>query len=617
MHGKRGKTRIRFGVALVGVLCGVGIAFSHAVRCGTTVIAAGRQAATTAPSQSPLGTATLAVQVVAADTGAPVTGVRVFVFGTPAAPQGARAQGTAAPPPQRVQMVERTDQAGIAAFTPLPAARYFISVTPLAAYVTPSSVPPVLIDDGASEKALVRLDPGGVVTGRVLDGDGTPVTGARVSAYGRQNAAGAVRPVPRGVGQSTDDLGRFRIWGLPPGDYFVKATFSDYVPGPAAPARVGPLPTFYPGVATFDRATTAAVKARQETGGVNFRLVRGGLGSVTGRATDSSGSPLAPVGQANPSVTLAPRNPALAAGDYYLSVKPDGTFTIGAVAPGDYYLIATRGSPFAPGRVQEGAFVPVSVSGDDATANIQTNLGATISGRVVIEDAQTADRPGAPAAFTGFTSMQVRVVPATYSRLGDLFGSVPPAVVHPDGTFKVFGVRGPVHLLVSSGQAALKSATRGGRDISGQPLELVGTERIDDVVLDLTGQAGRVDGIVIDERGQPAGETSVLVFLDDPARWSPNSPFVRSTRTASADGAGGAVAAAPTAMPGATPAAPLTAGAFRVGPLPAGRYVVVAFPAGIGTIQPDRESLARWRKSATVVTVEAGQTAMVKLTTIR
>ena len=602
MHGKRGNSWIRFGGALVGVLCGVGILVAQA------------------PQLEPTRTATLTVQVVAADTGAPVKGVRVLVFGTPAAPQGARAQGapgTAVPLAQRVQMLERTDQVGIAAFTALPAARYLISVAPPAAFATPPSVPSVLINDGASAKAVVRLVRGGVLTGRVLDEDGAPVTGANVSAYWRQTATGVVSPVQRGLARSTDDLGRFRIWGLPPGDYFVKATFSESEPGPAAPARVGPLPTFYPGVAAFDRATTAAVKARQETGGIDFRMVQGGLGSVSGRATDSFGDPLASVGQANPSVTLVARHSTPAGGDYYLSVRPDGTFTVGAVAPGDYYLIATRGSPFAPGRAQEGAFVPVSVNGNDAVANIQTNLGATISGRVVIEGAQTVDRLGAPSALAGSTAMQVRVVPATYSRLGDLCTSVPPAVVHPDGTFKVFGVRGPVHLLVSIGQAALESVTLGGRDISGQPLEFVGTERIDDVVLVLTRETGRLDGVVIDERGQPAGEASVLVFIDDPAMWSPNSPFVRSTRTASADGAGGAVAAAPTTMPGAAPAAPLAPGAFALGPLPAGRYAVVAFPIGAGAVQPDRESLVRWRKLATVVTVEAGQTATVKLTPIR
>jgi hypothetical protein len=42
------------------------------------------------------------------------------------------------------------------------------------------------------------------------------------------------------------------------------------------------------------------------------------------------------------------------------------------------------------------------------------------------------------------------------------------------------GVRGPVQIGAQGGRAALESVTRGGRDISGQPLELLGTERIDD-----------------------------------------------------------------------------------------------------------------------------------------
>jgi hypothetical protein len=58
-------------------------------------------------------------------------------------------------------------------------------------------------------------------------------------------------------------------------------------------------------------------------------------------------------------------------------------------------------------------------------------------------------------------------------------------------------------------------------------------------------------------------------------------------------------------------------GAFTLSLLAEGRYAIVALPASTSSVQPDRESLERWRALATVVTVEAGQTVAVTLTPIK
>jgi hypothetical protein len=543
---------------------------------------------------------------------APSAQVSTIVDGVPARDAGPV-------PLLRVQKEGRTDQAGTATFAALPAGFYTINVMPPPAFVRGQSPPPAQLTEGANAKTVVQLDRGGVITGRVFDEDGEPVTGARISVFRQEKTAGAMRTASFGSAQTTNDLGQFRVWALPEGDYIVSALFSEYsmIPGEDSGLREGPLPTFYPGVAASDGARPVVVKVGQETGGVDFPLAHGRLGTVSGRATDSAGNPLSSAGGLSANVGLSSRSQNLGFTGRSATVRPDGSFVIPGVPPGDYYLSATRMRPDQPNAPREGAYVPLSVNGDEVTVNIQTNLGATISGHVVVEGTPPAAQPGAKGPESRATPARVGLVPVATGGFGMAFASPSPSAVRPDGTFEVSGVRGVVQITAQGGSAALESVTRGGRDISGQPLELVGTERIDDIVVVMTEATGRIDGVVSDARGEPVSGAPVLIFPDNPARWSPNSPFVRQTRSVVAGSRGVTQAAPPGAGPGAAPSTLLMPGAFTLSLLAEGRYAIVALPASTSSVQPDRESLERWRALATVVTVEAGQTVAVTLTPIK
>lgn len=637
MNVERKSPNARPGVLIAGVLCGVVVAGAFAADYGRALGAPAQQARPAVPDSPPTGTATLTVQVVAGDSGIPIRGARLSILGnmlppamtqtpgapTPAAGGAPRAagatptrDGAAAPP--RVQKEGRTDQAGMATFTALPAGVYSINVVPPAAYVRTGSSSPVQIADGAAGKAVVRLDRGAVITGRVFDEYGEPVTGAFVQVFRKDSIAGASRVSGSSSSQPTNDLGQFRVWGLADGDYVVGATANDYaiVPGDSG-VREGHLPTFYPGVAVYDGARAVAVKAGQETGGIEFAIVEGRLGTVSGRATDSAGNPLGAAAGMGANVSLAPKtvNPAL--GGRGASVRPDGSFIIPSVPPGDYNLSAALSGGTRSGAPREGAYVPVSVSGDEVTVHIQTNLGATVSGHVVIEGTAPAAPAGTPGAESRPSATRVSIQSASGLGFSPAFAAPPSAAVRPDGTFAVSGVRGPVHITAMAGRAALKTVRHGGRDISGQPLELLGTERIDDIVIVMTQETGRIEGVVNSDDGEAVAGAAVLVFPDDPDRWSTGSPFVRQTRTAGSGTRGGGQAMPGGSAPGATARTPLEPGAFTATMLPAGRYVVIAFPAGTSYLTPDRESLTRWRESAKVVTVETGQTATVTLTPIK
>jgi hypothetical protein len=589
----------------------------------------GSQQRQAAQAVRPTGNATITVTVVLEEDGSGVKRARVMLLGTagtpPASSGPARTPGQA--PVADVQAARdrgsspiapregRTGAGGVVTFTDLPAGDYGISVFPPAGFIFKAGPSHVRIENGGHGKATITLGKGGVLTGRVFDEDGEPVTGASISVFRISKAGGRPQSASRGGEQPTNDLGIYRIWGLAAGDYLVSASLSERPMLTDEQAQDGPLPSYYPGVAASDAARPVQVKAGQETGGVDIQLVRGRLGAVSGRVVEASGNT---AGAAGASIQLSSRgsNPAL--GDRGAGVRPDGTFQFSNVPAGEYYVSANLSRNTGANALREGAYVPVTVNGDDVSVTIQTNLGATISGRVVLEGTPVS-QPGGPGSSAAPSAGRVvlrTAVSGPYAP-GFSLGNSSSTAVRPDGTFTVTGVRGPVQVSAAAGRAALKSVTLGAHDISGQVLELLGTERIDDVVISMTYNTGEIQGVVGAGPEESLSEASVLVYPDEPDKWHVGTPFIRSARlTASGPGGSGARGAAPGVT---TTSQPLPAGSasFQITGLVPGRYVVVAFADGSGTGNADPQMLERWREFGKLVTVDAGQTATVKVTPVR
>ena len=73
-----------------------------------------------------------------------------------------------------------------------------------------------------SSDLAMRLTPQGVIAGRVLDEDGEPVANVDVQVLRQQYMQGR-KQMARTGGATTNDLGEYRVFGLPPGRYFVSA----------------------------------------------------------------------------------------------------------------------------------------------------------------------------------------------------------------------------------------------------------------------------------------------------------------------------------------------------------------------------------------------------------
>ena len=103
----------------------------------------------------------------------------------------------------------------------------------------------------------------------------------------------------------TNDLGQFRIYGLPPGEYYVSATLRnmntmmiDMLGGGAggptgSNQNSGYAATYYPSTPTPGEAQRVALAVGQELASVDIQLQPVKLAKITGTAVGSDGKPMA------------------------------------------------------------------------------------------------------------------------------------------------------------------------------------------------------------------------------------------------------------------------------------------------------------------------------------
>ena len=180
-----------------------------------------------------------------------------------------------------------------------------------------------------------------LITGRVFDETGDPISGVRVFAMRSVYFEGKRRLVPAANGPltTTDDAGQYRILGLAPGNYFVMADLRETwtVTEGDTEQVMGYAPTYFPGTAGVADARRVTVGIGQEASNTDFALIPGRAVSVSGTAVDSQGRPL--VGR---QMNLAQEWRGPGFGMMFqngsgATVAADGTFTMKSVAPGPYY----------------------------------------------------------------------------------------------------------------------------------------------------------------------------------------------------------------------------------------------------------------------------------------
>ena len=525
--------------------------------------------------QAPVGTAVLRGVVVAADTGAPIR----------------RAQVRASAPGAQETRTTLTDEQGRFELRELAGGRYTITATK-GGFITLQygqrrpSEPGTPVDLAAGqtlEKLVVGLPRGSVITGRIVDEFGEPLTGAQVRVLRYGYAAGARRLLPAGQSDRTDDQGTFRVFGLPPGEYVVSTTLNEDRGGAFRPRggnaddepATGYAPTYFPGTTNAGDAQRVTVGLGQEVSGIGFGLSLMPLAKVSGRVVGLAGLELAGMVMALPDdMVRQAMSPPRGA-----PVNADGTFELRGLAPGRYTLVVGGRGRRGGGEEPTGR-ASVAVSGVDLTGiTIGLAPPAVVRGVVVTDTGAVGLRSA--QVRVSFTPAQPAVADAFRNRGGG---------INSDFTFELGGITEPGYLRVTPPPGwFLKHILHDGRNVTDEPLVVEAGAQLTGVRVVLTQTASGVSGSVRDDRGNAVLDATVVVFPDDERQWVFQSRFIRTAR-------------------------PDTSGRFEIAGLPAGDdYRVVALQGLEDGQATDPVFLASLRERSERLSLAEGEAKALEL----
>jgi len=414
-------------------------------------------------------------------------------------------------------------------------------------YLTPEFRGPSLIEtarmvhirpDARVHDIEVVLARGGAIVGAITDSAGEPFQGVLVRAM-RIGQVGA-RTVATAAGwpRLTDERGRYRIFGLPPGSYLIVASLNATEPTLDRRSVVGFAPVYYPATARAESAQTVQVELGSAITGVDLTFAASATARVTGKALNAAGDPLA----GRVVLTVSARSGSVAPEPRFVRIGSDGSFELPDVSPGDYVLqaLGDRG----PGVAPEFGSEYITVAEHNAPpVTIRTTTGATLEGRFTSEGRTTIP----------LRAQTLHAAPLDVDRSPPDGRGPEGLAVHDDGRFYLTGLYGPMRLTYPAPAGwYLKSITIGGIDVTDQSFDFgFGDQIISDADIVLSNTGARIEGTVSDVAGRRVREFAVVAFSATRTHWFAGSRYVRWATT--------------------TPN-----GSFDVGDLPPGDYLVAA-----------------------------------------
>ncbi len=495
-----------------------------------------------------------------------------------------------------------TDNEGRFAFTNLAAGRYTLSARKTGYAATtfgagrPGS-PPISIDVAAGsviDGIEVRMPRGAAISGRITDQFGDPVEMAAVFARRIVHAGGRIDTVVQ-ASTATDDLGEYRLGGLPAGSFVVSAvlpnsrsavfvSISGMTPGTAisgsltsgtiamSPGTVTtinsgqpPDPTYYPGVPGLSRAQAIPLRAGEEASSIDFTVTPVKLATVSIALVDSKGDPA----QGVASLSRIDESGLGSAGR--LVPGPRGNRMKMTLEPGEW-TIYVRGDHSA-------GMARFSVGSDDVSMTVPLTPGGSIRGRVVWDGTSLPPNAG----------VEIDAVPVEPAMAGAPAMSTVGAM-RPDGTFAISGLLGLRELRVKSAPPGwlLKALVLEGRSLIDAPIALKDGEIVDGVQVVLTNRLSTLKGTVTDAARTPVRDSSVLIFPEDAALQQRARSLARWVR-------------------------PNQAGEFVADDLLPGAYLAVAVGDVDESRWPDADYLAQFRARATRIVLGESETKTMVL----
>jgi hypothetical protein len=344
---------------------------------------------------------------------------------------------------------------------------------------------------------LFRMRQAGVIKGKIVDEDGDPVPG--ITVYPRL-ISGRNESI---VSDTTNDLGEFRIAGLPEGKFLVLAQTAGgmIVRGGNFQQQAVYAPTYYPGTLDQTRAASVEVHTGEEST-ANFNLISTRRFTVKGQVVG-----LNP--QARPNLSEGSgrvvggvqidlqRAEFTSLGTLSTTLEKDGTFEFEDVEPGSYILRADS--------EQGSAVATIDVLDADVTdVQIAIEPSVEVRGRFRLDTGEKLE----------WRQVHIRLDPDSPRQ------TVTQMVfrMQADGSFRVQNVQtGNYHVVVTSSSSALrdyivKEVNANGKDV-GDSGFAVGNGA---PYLDIVGSArgGTIEGVALDDQGKPVGDEQIVCIPD-------------------------------------------------------------------------------------------------------
>lgn len=339
-----------------------------------------------------------------------------------------------------------------------------------------------------------KLQPNGVISGKVVDEEGEPLQHVMVAALRSVYQRGRRQYMPTGSA-TTNDLGEFRVGNLAEGKYLVAAVLPKQGGGNPAEDGTEPayLPTFYPNSPEAISAAPVMVGAGTEAGGTDIRLIKARAVRVKGKVLGMTAGQRLTVRlfQKNAGMLemMSPRGGM---------VKPaDGSFEITAVTPGSYVLRVLDMAAFRSGGVS----VPLEV-GDKPLTGVTVDFVTPpdLSGGIIF-DGEASRKP----------SLQTQRI-----LLEAIDGTAMPSMANAaeDGTFQLKAVSPGkyfVRVTPTPDGTYVSSVALGDLKMGEEGLEIgaAGTAKLE---IKLRSGAALVEGTVQDAEGKPVSGAGVALI---------------------------------------------------------------------------------------------------------
>jgi hypothetical protein len=335
----------------------------------------------------------------------------------------------------------------------------------------------VTVSPDRPTNVTIALIPGATISGRVYDPSGKPLTNASVELLRRGYENGVVRFLTSEF-KPTDDRGEYRLFQLPPGEYYLSAAPRSTPAALSANARFVtseiPVQTFYPNATEPTSVTPITLHDGEELTGTDIRLRTALTGNISGKVVSEAA--VSPDGHgvystATPGLSVVRRDGVgLSLDSRAVEAQPDGSFDIRNVLPGSYEIFARvptasytgwgpaavsperAGGPFAIGRTSVDVRAGVNTEG----IVVLIRYGSDLPGRLIVDG-----KPAAANVRISAVAERAGVNDGVIARIYDQIANYPPAIGQ-DGGFKIpLLPQGKYRLQVSIG--GLTPATVTGR----------------------------------------------------------------------------------------------------------------------------------------------------------